>query len=147
MKKIYLCGLINPNTPESLEWRNRVTEQIGHLFEIRDPVRGKDHLTTDKTCAHTEGASSSHMTHKSCIMRDFHDVKDCDILLVNLNQWESKRPLQGTLFELGWAYAWNKIVFAIGGYEHMAHPFFSETIADFFDNEEAAIEFLRKYFA
>jgi nucleoside 2-deoxyribosyltransferase len=63
------------------------------------------------------------------MMRDFFDVKRCDVLLINLLGCE--KMTTGTVMELGWAYAMQKpVVVAIEpeGNIHDTHPMVHEAI-------------------
>lgn len=140
MKTVYLAGLISTERPESLEWRDRVTPLLEGQARVLDPMRGKKDLAKNSP---NGGLTDVRLTSRDIVIRDYGDVVESNIILVNLNDFGSTRPLIGTLVELGWAWEHRKLVVAIGGSQVMkSHPFIAEFVSHWFDTEEEAIGFI-----
>jgi len=144
---VYLAGLISTTHPESLAWRDeaafRLVENCG--LDVLSPVRGKDMATSTDG-----GLSTPEQTNKSIILRDYNDIQQADILLVNLNLWGSSRPLVGTLMELAWAWEMKMPVVAVcskGDRLMRDHPFVQECVSHYCETVEEAIDFIGRYHA
>jgi nucleoside 2-deoxyribosyltransferase len=143
MKKIYLAGLISTEKPESIQWRLDATANL-HDFIILSPMRGKQNLSA---ASKDGGITSETNTSKDIILRDYHDVMEADLILFNLNTWESQRPLLGTIYELAWAWEHKKRSFAVcedKDYLMRNHPFVKETISHYFTNLKDCYDFIRR---
>lgn len=84
------------------------------------------------------------------VNRDFKDVQDSDMLLVNLQGTKDERPSIGTISELAWAHMMNKPVVCIVDeetteddyYKHpFMHYFVSQWVATVEEGVEAIINF------
>lgn len=146
-RKIYLAGLISTDFTESLDWRYRVTPRLEEIgFEVSSPLHGKKDLrnqTKDGGMNYTCNSS------KSIILRDRRDVREADILLVHLELFGSTRPLLGTIAELAWAWDQRTPVVAICNLNNdymRKHPFMAEFISHYEPTEDAAINFLQRYY-
>jgi len=148
MKTIYLAGLISTEYPESLIWRGAakrllldLADEHGKDVNVLDPLRGKGDLSrTSKDGGVTADAV---FTPGDIILRDFHDVLISDIILVNLNDFGSPRPMVGTFYELAWAWDHKKLVVAVGGNKLMrTHPFVVQSVTHYFDTAEEACRFI-----
>lgn len=144
---VYLAGLISTEYPESLEWRKRLEPILQDSgFEVRTPLFGKQSLKTDsKDGGITSGSASA----KSICLRDRRDVRESDIVLAHLETFGSPRPMVGTIAELAWCWDQRTPVVAIcakDNYLMRNHPFISEFVSHYVENEEEAIEFLRRYY-
>ena len=142
---VYLAGLISTDHPESLTWRDeaafRLVESWG--LDVLSPVRGKD-MTTSKD----GGLSTPEQTSKAIILRDYNDIQQADLMLVNLNLWGSPRPLVGTLMELAWAWEMKMPVVAVCAKSDSLmrdHPFIQECVSHYCETVEEAIEFIGRY--
>lgn len=144
---VYLAGLISTDTPESLEWRIRIAPLLQDAgFEVRTPMFGKKKLDCDSKDG---GLTSSSASSKSIVLRDRRDVRESDIILVHLETFGCTRPLVGTVCELAWAWDQRTPVVAIckpDNYLMRKHPFISEFVSHYADNEEEALDFLRRYY-
>lgn len=153
MKTVYLAGLISTEHPESLAWRDvarrKLWDYAGDLGKdvvVLSPLRGKADL---------EGATSDGgITHpattaKDVMYRDRADILRADIILVNLNDWGSERPMVGTMFELAWAWDHKKPVVAVvddNNYLMKSHPFVVEAVTHYFEDLDSACKFVARYF-
>jgi nucleoside 2-deoxyribosyltransferase len=143
--KIYLAGLIATDYPQSIEWRKNTEDLLGPvIYHILSPMRGKENLADESGDG---GITSVSMTSKDIILRDYNDVLQSDIVLVNLNTFGSPRPLLGTIYEMAWVWQLRKRCIAIcdkGNYLMHEHPFMKETINHYFETLEEACRFIRK---
>jgi len=139
MQTVYLAGLINTQVPASLTWRTRATGALRGHFHVLSPLRGKEDL---EQVSADGGITCPGLTSKDIILRDFNDVCNADILLVCLDDFGGDRPLVGTLFELAWAWYFNKTVVAFGDGALYRHPFVQEAICHWFPTLPQACLFL-----
>ena len=144
---VYLAGLISTEYPESLEWRKRIAPILADSgFDVRTPLFGKHNLTSNSPDG---GITSNLDTSMSICLRDRRDVRECDIVLINLLTFGCPRPLVGTIAELAWSWDQRTPVVAIcdkNDYLMRKHPFISEFVSRYVETEEEAIEFLRRYY-
>jgi nucleoside 2-deoxyribosyltransferase len=116
MKKVYLAGPITGCTwGESEDWRDEIVRLAFHSgrftnVEFFSPLRGKEYLKDE---AEIKDSYSQHQmsTAKSIMLRDHHDVKTSDAVIVNL--MGAKRVSIGTVMEVAWAYERRTPVIAI----------------------------------
>ena len=150
---LYLLGLINTDIPETIAWRVRAAECLEDTFNVLDPLRGKHAL-----CCTTvdSGITSSAASGKSILTRDYQDVMRSDVILANLQNYGSQRPMVGSMMEMAWAWENRTPVVAICGissnvYSHdylmRNHPFVSQIVTEYWGDEMSAFEFLRRYHA
>jgi nucleoside 2-deoxyribosyltransferase len=151
METVYLAGLINPNSPRSIEWRNEADARLKEHFRVLNPLRGKD-LVGDTVFSDTDGMFATHLCSRPIVARDYHDVQRSDYLLVNLDPYDSRRPTVGTLFELAWAWQLGKP--AIVFWERMGsvpplieHPFVVEATTEKHYSLDSALDSLVGYYA
>ena len=144
---VYLAGLISTDHPESLEWREEAAFRLveGWGLDVLSPVRGKD---MDKS--KDGGLSTPDQGSKAIILRDYNDIRQASLMLVNLNLWCSTRPLVGTLMELAWAWQMKMPVVAVCDKNDALmrnHPFIKECVSHYCETMEEAIEFVGRYYA
>jgi len=144
---VYLAGLISTDHPQSLEWRDDAAFKLdsGWGIDSLSPLRGKD-MTTSKD----GGISTPDQGSKSIIVRDYNDIRQADVMLVNFNLWGSTRPLVGSLMELAWAWEMKMPVVAVcdkGDRLMRDHPFIKECVSHYCETVEKAIEFIGRYYA
>ena len=135
MSIVYLAGSIAGLTgEEAREWRFLARDVLESVYQIdvRDPLRGKEALgtqspiSTDFTCYKHLGLFYE---SRAIMIRDFNDVKQADVLLVNL--LGAVKPSLGTIMELAWAYAMQKpaiVVIEESGNPHDNHPMIHEAM-------------------
>lgn len=131
---VYLAGPI-AGIPghEAIDWRISITEFFRSAnIAVRDPMRAKHALATQTLISrtfHDYEKLGTFFTSKGIMTRDFNDVKQSDVLLVNL--LGAQLPSLGTIMELAWAFALQKpCVVAIEkqGNPHDNHPMIEEAI-------------------
>lgn len=147
---VYLAGLISTEFLASLEWRKLVTPVLREQgFDVLDPLRGKEDLSY---ASMDGGLNHKDLTPSDIVLRDYNDVKNSDIILMNLNTFGSTRPLLGTIAELAWAWYLRIPVVAVASSDDKLmrnHPFVKEFVAhycvDLF-GEEGALEFINCHY-
>lgn len=147
--KIYLAGLISTEKPGSIHWRGVARVLLSRLaawndkeIEILDPMRGKHDLAESSP---DKGLTDPRFTSSDIILRDYHDVDMANIILVNLNDFGSERPLVGTLMELAWAWEHRKLAIAVCDDSNLLmrnHPFVRSAVSHWFNNLEEACKFI-----
>jgi len=147
MKTVYLAGFISTDYPQTYEWRKKAYQLLlGPYFEILSPLRGKENLKAQTTDG---GITSTISTPRDIILRDYHDVKRSDVIIANLENYGSPRPLLGTIYELAWSWEHKKPVVAVCSPENYLmrkHPFVAETISHYFETVEEACKFMDDYY-
>jgi nucleoside 2-deoxyribosyltransferase len=145
--KVYLAGAIaGLQFDEATDWRHQAHHALdGRGIETLNPMRAKDALASRGNIGHDFRAYQKEglfFTSRAIMARDFHDVKSCDALLVNLIGCGAARPTYGTVMELGWAYAFQKpaIVIMEPGNPMDNHPMIHETIAFRVETLDEAID-------
>lgn len=127
--KIYLAGFINGSKlDQCAEWRRRVREYYysnpkwHNEIVFLDPLNGKqfENITPD--------GLGSDIPGKALVHRDFKCVKECDLLVANLNTFGVDRTPTGTLFEVAWGWTMEKPVIIItDDARYINHPFIKDT--------------------
>ena len=138
--RVYLAGPIAGCTwDETSDWRVWVEEEMLPEVECLSPLRGKEFLQQLRKVpmgnapkqsgdfAHDQLDAAISSPH-SIVVRDHWDVMNADLLFVNL--LPSKKigfPSIGTMFELAWAWKFNKpAVVAMQKGSPNDHPFVRE---------------------
>jgi len=117
--KIYLAGpMTGLSRREANDWRLLVSDRL-RFCTILSPMRAKEFLNEEDS-----GELNQHplTAPKGIVSRDFFDVGQADILIVNL--LGAKRVSIGTMFEMAWAFQ-NKtpMVLIIESENIHRHPF------------------------
>ena len=142
--KVYLSGPISSMTfTGASDWRTWAATVLGPAgFTVLDPMRGKSFLSNQKTIEREvyEQTKRVDLSDKALVNRDHSDVVAADIVLVNL--LPAERVSIGTMFELAWAKAYQKIVVIVmePGNIH-DHPFVREA-GVIFDDLERAVDYI-----
>jgi nucleoside 2-deoxyribosyltransferase len=152
-KVVYLAGFISTDHPETFTWRQEAWQRLLAMFpldqadfEVLSPLRGKENLGS---VTKDGGITTTKNTSRDIILRDFHDVKRSDVILVNLENYGSTRPLLGTIYELAWAWIFDLPVVAIcskDNYLMRNHPFVIETVGHYFETTKEACDFVAEYY-
>jgi len=132
---VYLAGPIaGISGNEAIDWR----EDASFFFttvgiDTRDPMRAKhvllNHASISRTFHDYENLGTF-FTSKGIMTRDFNDVKQADVLLVNL--LGAKTPSLGTIMEMAWAFALQKpcvVAIEATGNPHDNHPMIHEAMS------------------
>ena len=112
--KIYLAGGITGLTEEeAFGWRQKVTKKLKPLgVKCLNPVKSSDFDKFSKNGIFNAGDIT-------CYYKDKFDVRRADIILVYLSK---NMASKGTIKELGWATAWNKLIIIVNNIGE-THPF------------------------
>ena len=133
--RVYLAGPIaGISGEEATDWRAEAAEYFDVWgIEVRDPMRAKEFLQQQGLISNNFNEYKSNgtfFTSKGIMTRDFNDVKQADVLLVNL--LGATKPSLGTVMELAWAFALQKpavVVIEESGNPHDNHPMIHEAIS------------------
>ena len=155
-KKIcYLVGQISPLFEITYTWRKYVRDEmemwideIGFIDPCANPFNQKV-LKEKRYAVDTKNKKRSFgldiLPHK-----DYTFVLESDIALVNMNQYDPKKPLLGSFFELAWYFAHPEktvIGFADDLNSYLCqHPFVQGAVNQWCDDEVDATYLLKKYF-
>lgn len=131
---VYLAGgIAGLAGPDAVDWREHAQEYLEALgIDVRDPMRAKKLLRSQKSISrdfHDYAGNGHFFTSKGIMTRDFNDVKQADVLLVNLLY--AKTPSLGTIMELAWAFALQKpavVCIESSGNPHDNHPMIHEAM-------------------
>lgn len=98
MKKIYIAGpdVFLPNAKEVGEAHKKICEKYGFkgLFPLDNEISG----------------DTKHDIAKKIAFANIDLIKECDIVVANLNPFRGKEPDSGTVWECGFGYALGKEV-------------------------------------
>lgn len=110
--KIYLAGpMAGLTITEANQWRYALEDAHSHLFQFINPCRNKEDLENQGVLTQF-GYDESFMGQEHTVfMRDTHDVRTCDALLVNF--LGADRISVGTIFEIGMAWTLRKPIVAV----------------------------------
>jgi nucleoside 2-deoxyribosyltransferase len=146
VKTCYLAGLISTQFTASLQWRVDAEHLLGESCRVLSPMRGKQDLAKHSTDG---GVTDPHLTGADIILRDYHDVLQSDVILVNLNDFGSPRPLLGTIMELAFAWEHRIPVVAIASENNTlmrTHPFVSQAVSHYVPSLDAAVNLLVQHY-
>jgi len=151
---LYLCGQISVAAPESFEWRKRVRQYFSNRddFDIIDPCM--DDFNRELVEKEVEDRAKIYKVKgiKLIVPRDRLYVEKSTIGVCNLNLYDEKKPMIGTMYELAWYFdAPEKAV--IGIYKndpkkdiYCNHPFVQRVVDVWTKDEQEACEVLEYYF-
>lgn len=142
---VYLAGQIT-NDPASLAWREDAKHLLPPYAQIISPLRGKPGLATDPAFLASKGMQATNVNPNSIMIRDYNDVRSASLILVNMHTYDPERGLQGTYFELAWA--WARRVPTVGFWgtpEQQQHPFLRAAITEWHPDLETAVDSIRRY--
>lgn len=127
---VYLAGPISGQSYDAAtNWRADAMSMLGSVGIVGlSPLRGKEFLSNED---YIEGTyEHNHLgTAKGITTRDRLDVRNCDVVLMNLVG--AKKVSIGTMIEVGWADAFGKpIVLVMENGNLHEHPIL-ETITHF----------------
>lgn len=101
--KVYLAGPISGLTyDEGQDWREYAQAALAHHgIAGYSPLRQKEFLRSEGVLS--QAYANPMATDRGIMRRDFNDVKTSHVVLINL--LGAKSASQGTVMEMGWAYA------------------------------------------
>jgi hypothetical protein len=152
---IYLVGQISVEAPETYEWRKRVVEYFKDYpqFELINPCVNSfntNDLTGGKDVYYTGGFKTKGI--ELIVPKDYSYVERSTMCIANLNQYDVKKPILGSFYELAWYYTMpSKVVVGIFSGDpmtniHTNHPFTRTSVNVWVQDEIEAAELLRHYY-
>jgi hypothetical protein len=156
MKNVaYLVGQISPKFPITYNWRSELQELIlnnDYLdIEVLNPCDNewnKELLEEGKYAINGKDRSYG---IDIIVPKDRLFVKRSTIGLVNLNAYDSEKPLLGSFFELAWYYddpSKTVIAWSEDPYSYICqHPFVKKAITFFCKDHIDAYELLLRFFS
>lgn len=144
---VYLAGYMSGEKLEQcLAWRKQIREHysnwkgagVPYPIAFLDPFNSGEHKSID-----TKGLTSA-VPSKAILMGDFMSVQKADVIVANINNFGSDRPMIGTLCEMAWGWQLNKPIITIDEVKTLRnHPFIAEFTTIFVDNAQELLD--RKY--
>jgi hypothetical protein len=159
---IYLIGQISVDKQITYQWRRDVrqffdpTLSVNSKFEMIDPCDNE----FNKSAENFDGAKKDPQRLKIyktkgiglIVPKDHSYVLRSTGCIANMNQYDKKKPMIGTLFELAWYYQ-NPEKCVIGVFDgnpsddvHCNHPFVNETVDVWCKDHIEAAQLLRDYY-
>lgn len=144
MKTIYLAGAISGlSYVEATEWRLKFALDLLPGWQALDPMKGVVELL-DKDNISLSYPGLVLLTDSMITDTDLWHIRNCDAVVVNFLNAPSSSRMIGTLFEVGYAIAQNKLVYSVAepGSPFSIHPFLKRTCIqfDFLENVHKAME-------
>ena len=133
--KVYLAGPIRGQ--EDYVWRKAFTQRYAERMDFLIP---SDIIARDFNKLRKFG-SAAYMTYRT----DLDLIERCDLVVMNLLAHEEGYPARGSLFELGYARAKNKLIITVAGVETTKHPFIAFGADGVYPSIEEMEVFLDKY--
>jgi len=123
-RTIYLCGGIEGlSYDEAYSWRKIAREELQNKYIILDPLDNK------------------HETWSQIVKADIENVRDADILLVEMKRYN--HAYIGTSMEIRDAWVQGKEIY-VWGIANRDNYFLVEAATKFFDTLGEALDFLKK---
>jgi len=142
--KVYLAGFMSGDQlEECTSWRLAIRKHYGNWkgagvpypIAFLDPFNGPEVDTIKGTGLASVGAMSN-----AIILGDMMSVRECDIIVANLNTFGSTREMVGTYMELGWQIWQQKPFILIAPEEKQElcakHPFLNRAVGVYKSVEE-----------
>ena len=148
MKKsvVYLAGLISTDFPQSISWRLVANEALHEHATVLSPMRGKDELFRT---SQDGGLTDPKLMPNDIVLRDYNDIQAADIVLANLDVFESPRPMIGSIAELSWAWERRIPIIAVASPNNTLmrnHPFIRAMVTRYFDDLDSAVNHVLSYY-
>lgn len=139
--QIYLAGFISGAVLDKcIEWRTELKKRIiGASF--LDPLGGQD------LAAISLDGNDSDIPYKALTYRDYASVNDSDLIIANLETFNSDRSLTGTIAEISWAWMLRKPIIILAPQEmegrsnYVNHPFIKTFASAIVDNLDDVVKF------
>ena len=137
---VYLSGpMIGLTWPEAMGWRRDVSKRLTMLgYDVLVPGRTEERAGTAYKSTPMPPASAADL-----LKLDALDVRNADILLVNLLQITETMPLVGSSIEIGIAHALNHTILVIGD-KAALHPFIVEAATKVVETVEEALSWMER---
>lgn len=153
---IYLIGQISVDKSESYEWRKNIRRCFGNSsdWKIIDPCNNG---FNQAVLANAGGDPKRLKVYKTrgvelLVPKDYSYVKRSSMGICNMNHYDKKKPIIGTMFELAWYYV-NPEKTVIGIFDgnpgedvNCNHPFVRSAIDVWVKDEWEAAELAMHYY-
>lgn len=153
---IYLIGQISVDEKETYEWRKNIRGYFATKpdWEIIDPCNNG---FNQRALANAGGDPKRLKIYETngvelLVPKDYSYVKKSTMGICNMNHYDEKKPLIGTMFELAWYYS-NPEKTVIGIFNgnpkeniNCNHPFVKAAIDTWVEDEWAAIDLAMHYY-
>lgn len=124
--KVYLAGPISGLAYDvAQDWRAYFSSMMPEGIVCYSPLRGKAFLRSHGVIHAKPIRGHLLATDRGIMTRDHHDVRTCDVLMVNLQ--DAPKASLGTAMEIAWAHAYGIPVVAILDEQH-DHPMIREAV-------------------
>ena len=149
---IYLVGQISPKYVATYQWRQTVMNRFKNEPQIQF-INPCDNPFNQKVLQEKEYAVSRERRVDAIDVlppKDYTFCKRSSMAIVNMNHYDTAKPMLGTYFELGWYYTMPEktvIGFAkdLGDYQ-VQHPFVQQAVTTWCNDEYEAAAILNQYF-
>lgn len=136
--KVYLAGPIRDKNDYDIEWRRFVTQELRRRgATVMSPMDGQYEL--DKGEWFFNGIAAVPAT---MVPRDLFQLRQADVVLVNLLPLSEGYRGMGTLMELGVAIERRQLIVVVGPEDVIGHPWIAHTAYARFQTMDAAVAFL-----
>jgi hypothetical protein len=153
---IYLIGQISVDKPESYEWRKNIRRCFAGNpdWQIIDPCNNGFNSMVLKNNGKDEKRLKVYKTKgiELLVPKDCSYVMRSTMAICNMNQYDDKKPIIGTFFELAW-YHLNPEKTVIGFYDgnpeddiNCNHPFVKSSVDVWVKNEYEAAKLAYYYY-
>jgi len=125
MFSVYLAGYMNEKKlKDCLVWRKKIISHYNNWKGIEKyPICWLDPFNGELKEMHMEGLKGN-IPENSILHRDYKAVVSADLVVANLNTFNAKRPLVGTICEIAWAWEKHTPIVVISKEKHFTeHPF------------------------
>jgi hypothetical protein len=155
METVYLVGQISPKFEITYAWRQNVIERFDPFVRKGDvkfinPCANKFNQDVLKRKVYAVHARGRQAGIDLLVPKDRAFVDRSSIGLVNMNQYDSNKPLLGSFFELAWYFDSPQkavIGFADNLNHYLCqHPFVQQAVNVWVNDEMEACDLIEKYF-
>ncbi len=152
--KLYVGGAIRDGVDADIVWRKEFWSRLSELYHLLDPTNGKRYVGHEHDLDKREfGAECKEWRFmgryvpdaRTIWCQDRSNVKVCDVGIWNLNALQDGYPCIGSSVEIGWANAWDKLIYIIYSKPDKIHPFWLGGATRIFADYEEAIDYLTSY--
>lgn len=143
MFTLYLAGYISGGDAlqKCISWRKQISDYFYKNPKWHNQIRILDPLCGKNLESISLDGNKSDLSNRAFMLRDYHGVKQSDLLIANLDVFGCERPSLGTTFELAWAWESHKPVIVIGtDKNYIEHPFVQETAVLIVPNVEELLK-------
>jgi len=152
MELIYLVGQISPKFEETYLWRRELEYRFAGREDIQF-INPCDNPFNQKVLEEKEYAVSRERRVNGINVlpaKDYTFCKRSSMAIVNMNHYDTDKPMLGSFFELGWYFTMPEktvIGFAddLNDYQ-IQHPFVQQAVTTWCNNVVKAALILEKYF-